>query len=187
MKELTIILVLVGVFGAFFVPVCAQPMTIIIDVEALSPNPGLLWGSAPVYTDIDWTEVYNNPDETFTWYLEEPIIIKANNEPEITLATILGINLSVKADPVVEIGFAVAAGKLRTHFNFTSDVLSFGSVINPDARAYASVTPNQGDTVDGDYEFGTKACRAIYNGSEVFANLVDTPATWPIAYEDTGW
>lgn len=182
-----VIITLISVLGLFSVPLYAVPVTLMFEVETTTGNPESLWGHAPIFADIDWDAVYANPDKTYTWYMEEPRIIRANNNPEITLATILGINFSVKADPIIEMGFAVAAGDYETYFSFTSDVLNFAPMTNPDARAYASITPNQGDTVNGCYEYGTKAYSAIYNGSEVFGNFVDTPATWPISYEDSGW
>ncbi|MFA5291591.1 MAG: PEP-CTERM sorting domain-containing protein [Phycisphaerae bacterium] len=190
MKKLLKRCTVISLFLAFIsVNGYAVPVTLMLDVEAESSNPGTVWASVPIYTGIDWNTVYANPDTTYTWYLpmSEQFEIRANNHPEIVLATVTGINISVKADPIIEIGFAVAAGSLKTYFSFTSDVLSFAPMTNPDAFAYAYVVPNRGDTVIGNFEYGTKAYRAVYNGTGVFANLVGT-ATGPMqTYEETGW
>ncbi|MFC1739542.1 PEP-CTERM sorting domain-containing protein [Planctomycetota bacterium] len=159
----------------------AVPVTIDIHV-----NGGKLYGDSSISTDIDWDEVYANPDQPYTWWMQEPIIITADSNPEITLATIEGINIAVKADPMIELGFAVAAGDHETYFSFTSEVLTFAPITNPDARAYAAISTGLDDTLTGNYEFGTKAYEALYNGDIVFAHLVD-PVTSGVGSENTGW
>ncbi|MFC1739544.1 PEP-CTERM sorting domain-containing protein [Planctomycetota bacterium] len=159
----------------------AVPVTINIHVEGDG-----LYGDAPIYTNINWDEVYANPDQPYTWWMQDPVLIAANNHPEIILATVEGVNIAVKADPMIELGFAVAAGEYTTHFSFTSDVQTFDPLTNPDARAYAAISTGLDDTLTGNYEFGTKAYEALYNGDVVFAHLVD-PVTSGVGSENTGW
>lgn len=160
-------------------PVAAVGQPVAIQVEVSGSGPGY----ATIYSGIDWDDVYANPGEIHSWWMEAPLDIAMENEPDTILATIDGMAISVRADPLIELGFAVTAGKNDTSFSFSSEVLTIEpGLINAEAWAAASVTVGMGDTLTGGYDL--KAYRSLYNGSTVFADLVD-PATWPGGSEFT--
>jgi len=105
------------------------------------------------------------------------------------LAIIEGLGVTVKADPVLQLGFTVTAGDYATAFSFSSDVLMIDpELINTQGYAYANIgisTP--GAELWGGY--GMEAYQALYNGSTVFAELIDaSPLTGPGSFdENTGW
>ena len=159
----------------------AQPVTINIHVEGDE-----YYGDAPIYTSIDWDDVYANPDQEYNWYLQDPIDIAATDNPDIILATVDGLSTVVESDPKINLGFSAAAGQYTTYFSFTSEVMTFETLTNPDAYAWASATALPGDTLTGNYEYGTKSYEALYNGSNAFAHLVDN-VTGGTSTEDKGW
>lgn len=134
--------------------------------------------SGTVETDLDWDVINANPDEIYTWELDDPIevVLGVGNT-----AYIDGLSIGVKADPRITFGFAGSAGNSDTHFIFTSDVLPVNpALINAQGTVSASVTFGfPGDSLVGNY--GGKAYRAVYNGSQIFADLVETPAYYPSA------
>jgi hypothetical protein len=87
------------------------------------------------------------------------------------------LKLSMNADPEVGIEFGVRAGGLATTFSILSDVAVFDELVNPMAFASAGITltdrggSTAGATVTG--SFGGKTYQARYNGSSVFATLVN--------------
>ncbi|MFA5251237.1 MAG: PEP-CTERM sorting domain-containing protein [Phycisphaerae bacterium] len=134
--------------------------------------------SGTVETDLDWDVINANPDTIYTWDLEDTIevVLGPGN-----VAYIDGLSIGVKADPRITFGFSAAAGNSNTHFIFTSAVLPVSpALINAQGSASASVTfGDPADSLIGNY--GGKAYRSIYNGSQIFADLVDTPAYYPSA------
>ncbi|MGA2172549.1 MAG: PEP-CTERM sorting domain-containing protein [Sedimentisphaerales bacterium] len=91
-------------------------------------------------------------------------------------AAIESLTLTSNGDPEVGIEFGVRAGSSTTTFSILSDVISFDPLVNPTAYASAGVTltdrtPTPGATITG--LFDGKTHQARYNGSIVFANLVD--------------
>ncbi|MBN2456882.1 MAG: PEP-CTERM sorting domain-containing protein [Sedimentisphaerales bacterium] len=87
--------------------------------------------------------------------------------------------LAVEAYPRLELGFAVTAGQNDTHFSFSTEVLTFAEPLT-NISAYAAVGAHPSFTsgiVAGG--FGGKAYRALYNGSQIYADLVDTPLYYP--------
>lgn len=176
------IIVLITVLCA---PVVAHPVPIQINVEITGGQSGDTPGYATIYTGIDWDKVLANPDEEYTWWMPRPLAIAAENNPTEILAVLDGVSIVIKADPLIELGFAVTAGDYDTAFSFSSPVLTFDPMTDPEARALASVTVGPDDTFTGAYNF--EAYRSLYNGSNVFADLVDTPVGWPGGSESTGW
>jgi hypothetical protein len=132
--------------------------------------------SGTIITNLDWDVINANPDKNtiYTWDLPGPIgvVLGAGNT-----ASIDALSISVKADPRVSFGFAATAGATNTHFLFTSSVLPVSpALVNAAGTASASVTIGfPGDTLTGNYDGGTKAYRAVYNGSQIFTDLVNTP------------
>jgi len=124
-----------------------------------------------------------NPDETYTWWMQDPMPLGSG------LGTIESVAISVKADPVVQLGFTVTAGDYATAFSFSSDVLiADPELINTQGYAYANIgisTPFK-DLWGG---YGMEAYQALYNGSNVFTELLDaSPLTGPGTFdENTGW
>jgi hypothetical protein len=88
---------------------------------------------------------------------------------------ITGLTLRMNADPEVGIEFGVRAGSLATTYSILSDVAVFDELVNPTAFASAGITLtdrlNNGATVAG--SFGGKVYQARYNGTSVFANLIN--------------
>jgi hypothetical protein len=166
-------------------PNVARSVPIELDLEILGGDAGTTQGYATICTDIDWDEVLANPDEEYTWWMPTSLVVTADNDSGEILAVLDGISVSIKADPVIELGFAVTAGDYDTAFSFSSPVLTFDPMVNPQARALASVTVGPDDTLIGAYNY--EAYRSLYNDSIVFTDLVDTPVGWPGGSESTGW
>jgi hypothetical protein len=107
-----------------------------------------------------------------TWELADPVSIRAG---DVTLATIKGMTINFCDDPFVNLEFQVQAGAVETTFDITTtSAVTFSPIVNPSAYASAGVTvtsDNDGATLTG--LFDGKVYRAIYNGSSVYANLVD--------------
>lgn len=124
-------------------------------------------------TDIDWADVYANPDVRYTWNL-------TNDNPggvTIDLGThdvfIENISVSVKGDPKIELGFSAVSNNGPANFLFTSDVLVFDSPLaNAEAYVYATASALPGTTVSA-LGFPGKLCRNLYNGTEIFADVVN--------------
>ncbi|MFA5251238.1 MAG: PEP-CTERM sorting domain-containing protein [Phycisphaerae bacterium] len=166
-----------GIGLAFLIAVLFSPVLALGQVVTIGwqvSGSGLQSGT--IETDLDWDEIYANPDTIYTWDLENPIevVLAAGN-----VATIDGLSIGVEADPRITFGFAATAGTTNTHFVFTSNVLPVSpALFNAQGSASASVTfGDPGDSLTGN--FGTKAYRSIYNGSQIFADLIDTPAYYP--------
>jgi hypothetical protein len=180
--NLCLIIVLITILLA---PGVARSTTITFDLEISGGETGDTLGYATIYTDIILEEVLANPDATYDWWMIDPRAVAAENNPTEILAIINGLAITIKADPVIELGFAVTAGAYDTSFSFSSPELTFDPIVNPDARALASVTVGPDDTLTGAFDY--MAYRSIYNGTSVFADLVDTPVGWPGGSDTTGW
>jgi hypothetical protein len=178
-------------------PAEVRAIPVAINVEVRGGNDGGTAGYATIYSDINYDDVIANPDTTFTWYMKDPLMIAADNDPDQILAVIgptvgRGLSISMKADPFINVGFSVAAGQFDTAFSFSSPVLNFGPFNNPDAQATGIVSITRpGDRLYNG-GFALKAFRTLYNGTSVFADLVDTPhpggIVGPAAVMDpTGW
>jgi hypothetical protein len=195
-----LIIVFVTCSACFLLAPVADAVTAVpisINVEVMGGKTGDTLGYATIYTDIYLEAVLSNPDKTYTWHLKDPLMIAADNDPQQILAVIgptvgRGLSIALKADPYINIGFSVAAGQYDTAFSFSSPVLPIGPLNNPDAQATASVTiTHPGDRLYNG-GFALKAYRALYNGTSVFADLVETPypngIVGPATVMDTtGW
>ena len=181
-KSLSAITVLLIVL---FAPYPAHSVLITLDFEVTGGETANSCGSTTICTGIDWDEVLSNPDEEYTWWMQNPLAITSQTDSSEILAVLEGISIVIKADPVIELGFAVTAGDYDTAFSFSSPVLTFDPIVNPDARALASVTVGPDDTLTGAYSY--MAYRSLYNDTSVFADLVDTPVGWPGGSDSTGW
>ncbi len=112
---------------------------------------------------------FTDEDGTFVWVLDDQV--------SILDGYIENLKLTMKADPEVGIEFGVRAGSLATTYTILSDFVSFDPIVNPAAYASAGVTLTDrinvpGATITGLFPEG-KTHQARYNGSSVFANLVD--------------
>ncbi|MCC6426855.1 MAG: hypothetical protein IT435_08535 [Phycisphaerales bacterium] len=148
----------------------------IVHIEATS---ALGTGSIDIINNSDF-----NNGILFTNLTESVDITNDNGD---VIATLVGLNVLLIADPVVNMNFAVFAGAADTHFTLTSTLLSFPGMLDPDARASASVsvTDSNGDgaVATGGYA-GGKVFRSFYNGAvagagTVFSSLVDSPVAVP--------
>ena len=112
---------------------------------------------------------YTDADDRFIWVLD--------NQVSILDGFIESLKLTTKVDPEVGIEFGVRAGSSATTFNILSDVVSFDPLVNPTAYASAGITVTDRPAVSGaaitGLLLGGKTHQARYNGSSVFANLVD--------------
>jgi hypothetical protein len=106
-----------------------------------------------------------------------------DSEVPILDGAIENFKLTVNVDPEVGIEFGVRAGPSTTTFDISSTlpanggIVSFDPMVNPTGYASAGVTltdrvPVAGATITGLFP-GGKTHQARYNGSTVFANLVD--------------
>lgn len=89
--------------------------------------------------------------------------------------------LTINSDPEVGVEFGMRAGSTATTYNITSEVVVFDTLVNPRAYASAGITLTDrvsgqgaapGATIIGLFDDG-KTHQARYNGSSVFADLVD--------------
>ena len=134
-------------------PNVARPVPVELDLEILGGDTGQTQGYATICTDIDWDDVLANPDEEYTWWMQNPLTITAQNDSSQILAVLDGVSVVIKGDPVIELGFAVTAGDYDTAFSFSSPVFTFDPMVNPEARALASVTVGPDDTLIGAYNY----------------------------------
>jgi hypothetical protein len=124
--------------------------------------------------------------DIYTWSLASPMDILAPNDDVI--ATIQeGTTLFYNVDPVVSIGFNVAAGASTTAFNISSGLLSFAAISPAYGQTSAgyTITDVNGDTATLTPLFGggTAAYRADYNGfiptGTAFATMLPSLTTGP--------
>jgi len=123
-------------------------------------------------TDIDWDDVYANPNSKYTWNLTKVHPNGITVDLGTHTAKIENISVAVKADPRIELGFSAVSDDGATDFLFTSDVLGFDPLTSVDAYVYAEAGSLPG-TVVSDVEFPGKLFRGLYNDTEIFADIVD--------------
>lgn len=93
------------------------------------------------------------------------------------IGTVYSLNYDAKPDPQVILNFSCKAGSADTTFSFKSAVDVIPQLVNPMARASASLTltdnsvPSNGAYATG--LFGGKVYQARYNTTSVFTSLVD--------------
>jgi len=130
--------------------------------------------SGTIETDINWVDVYANPDTTYAWTLASTIDV--NLGVGIGIAHIDGLSIGVKADPFIDFGFSARSANGETHFTFISELLLINPALAAGAEATARatvITDEEDSVVSGD--FGSKVYRSVYNGGTVFADLVSAP------------
>lgn len=123
----------------------------------------------------------NAPDpipDKYTWVLAEPQELKDSNGRLI--GTIENLDLTLDADPMVVMNFAVAAGNYSATFNISSAVVSFPPLTNPDAFASAgfvltdgSPSPGNGMSVK-EIAPNNGLYTAEYNGGTEYAAMLAT-------------
>jgi len=124
-------------------------------------------------TDIDWDDVYADPNGRKTWNLTDDYPDGWIFELGDHNAVIENISIAVKAEPKVELGFSAVSDDGATDFLITSDVLVFDiPLINAEAYAYAEAGSLPGTVVSA-VDFDSKLFRTLYNGTEIFADMVD--------------
>ncbi|MCY2924073.1 MAG: PEP-CTERM sorting domain-containing protein [Planctomycetota bacterium] len=104
------------------------------------------------------------------WTLAAPITMMAGNTP---LGKITELSLQTDSEPYVNLKWAVEAGPTDTTFDFSTAVVSFSPLTNPQAYASAGVIltgDSDGATITGLFD-GGKIYQARYNGGTVYANL----------------
>ena len=106
------------------------------------------------------------------WALSAPIALVANG---VQLGTIKNLDVQSDVDPYVNLHFAVEADFADTTFDINSSVVSFAPLLNPTACASAGIaltSDDGGAKITGLFD-GGRTYQARYNGSTVYANLVD--------------
>jgi hypothetical protein len=100
------------------------------------------------------------------------------------LGTIKNLDVLSNDDPYVNLHFSVEAGALDTTFDINSSLVSSIALVNPDACfATAGLTltsDDNGATITG--LFGGRTYQARYNGTSVYADLVNG---YSIAVDET--
>ena len=168
MRRVVFISVAIIVFAS------AQPAMAAFRIITVHAEAGGLQADAFIQTDIDMDVVAQNPDETYSWKLENPRTLV---DGSVVLGTINELSMSYKNDPVVTLGFLALAGATDTSFTFSSGGLTWSpSMINPTAIASAGVSftdkDGNGASFSGDFS-GGEAYQARYNATDtVWASLL---------------
>jgi hypothetical protein len=107
---------------------------------------------------------YNPVAGTWTWNLSGPVELSTGSGTLI--GTLSEGNAHYVADPVINLGFVVAAGGAATHFTISSALLSFPTITPAHGIASASTTLTDGNGDGGTLTglLGGKSYRAHYNG-----------------------
>jgi hypothetical protein len=116
------------------------------------------------------------------WTLPAPVALMSNGQQ---LGTIKELEVQSDVDPYVNLFVDVQAGATDTTFDIASSVVSFAPLLNPNAYASAGITLTSdyhGATITGLFD-GGKTYQARYNGSTVYANLLNG---FSIAANDSG-
>jgi hypothetical protein len=154
----------------FFPTAAVSQSNVIINVQASGSGTF----TETFVTNIDWDDVYADPLNRKTWNLPEAYTFDFGGGHT---ATIESLSVAVKADPKVELGFSAISANGDTDFLFTSDVLNFDPLTDVTANVYASASCLKGTTISA-VDFPDKLCRALYNDTEIFADVMD-PFSFP--------
>jgi hypothetical protein len=111
----------------------------------------------------------------FEWTLDGGRDIVGDNGD--LLGSIEYLKLKISEDPATSVEFYVIAGNSTTKFTIDAEsATTFDPITNPEAYASAGITltdrNRNGATITGLYD--GKVYQATYNGSNVYANLVDS-------------
>ena len=123
-------------------------------------------------TDIDWDDVYANPDTRYTWNLTDDYPDGYEIDLGTHTATLEGLSIAVEGDPAIELGFSAVSYDGPATFLFTSDVLTFDPLTDVTAWVYATADSLPG-TVTNAVDIPDKLCRNLYNGTQIFADVID--------------
>jgi hypothetical protein len=156
--------------------------TPILKVEVLGGENGDIYGVANIpligcQPDVQW-----NLGSMFPNGVE----IRAENNQDLLLGTLNAADITIIEDPSVTLGFSVTAGQYATAFSFSSPVVTFAPLTNPDAYASGSVSLGSGDTIYGGYYDGGdfNIFKALYNtdgggsGGTTFQSFVPDSVGW---------
>ena len=147
--------------------------------EDTTASGGVVVGGVTIPFDIpilatDWTRTVDPVTGIpyYSWSINGYDIMSGST----VVATIDSMNLVVDFDPYVRLNFAVSAGAADTTFMLNSTLVSFPTIGNPLAYASAGMTiTGNGDGAWADGIYSTdKNYQAVYNGSTVFGNLVNS-------------
>ena len=131
-------------------------------------------------TDINWVDVYADPTVRQTWNLTDDLPGGYTFNWGSHNAIIENISVAVKATPKVELGFAVKSENGSTDFLISSDAFVINPITDEEAYVYAEAGSLEGTVVSA-VDFGDKLFRALYNGTEIFADAVD-----PYVFQEGG-
>lgn len=177
-RGLSVLIVLFLTVAAFGVPV-----NIYVDIDGGGVD-------LTVPLDIDWDDIYANSGTKYTGYEDNG----GSGWSLGGMKKVSHVSFTVRApnpaepNALMELGYAVQAGlNTDTTFKIWSDALNLGAgMINAEGRAYASATvPVPFRTIEGGY--APEMYRAIYNGSNEFAQLIDGPQTGPNTWDETAY
>lgn len=139
--------------------------------------------------EFTWEDVYANPTERYTWNWNYSTPLQLRDGTGYLLGTLSSVSIAVEADPRLELGFAVASGENTTHFTFSTEVLTFDeiSVNTSESYALASITANNGAGIIGNFGDDDEAYQALYNGTELYADLVTPFTAGPPYFANAGY
>ena len=123
-------------------------------------------------TDIDWADVYANPETRYTWNLTDDYPGGYEIDMGTHTATLEGLSIAVRGDPSIQLGFSAVSNDGPVDFLFTSDVFNFDPLTDVTAYVYATADSLPGTVVSA-VDFPDKLCRNLYNGTQIFADVVD--------------
>ena len=152
--------VLAGVVLTLATPTALGGLTdVVFSVEATSASGHGSWSAS--ITEGQWTQ----DAYLYQWSLAEPVDIRDPQTGEV-LATLHTAAAGYRADPQVNLSFAVTAGTSDTNFTIKSALLSFPTINTPQGRASAAFTVTDGDDEGGALltGLGGPAYTAEYNG-----------------------
>lgn len=166
MKKKYLMILAIVLAAVVILPVGANACTASITITATEagelPVSMVLGGDASLNTTGQYAGKY-------VWTLDSEVPILDDGGAVESLKLIVG------DDPEVGVDFGVRAGNSAMTYSFF-DGLSFDPVVNPLGEASAAITLTDrspaGAKITGLFP-GSKANQAIYNGSTVFANLVN--------------
>jgi hypothetical protein len=154
-----------------FFPVAAvgqDPVTIRVEISGSGSY------TETLYAPFTWEDVFAHPDEVF-FYDPPNIVADLGNGNSAQY----DLSFQTKAEPYLTLGFSVVAGHTETHFSFRTDELTFAPLNSVSAYASANATLVKPWDVITTGDFDGKAYRALYNGSQVYTDLISTPLNYP--------
>lgn len=119
--------------------------------------------------DVNW----QRSQDQYEWSSDATIDVKDGSGA--TVFTLTNVSLFFRADPQINLSFAVQAGSADTNFSISSGMLSFDMIQNADGQASSAFTVtdtnNNGATLTGANGDGN-GYNAYYNGSNLFVGQI---------------